>query len=102
MLRAGMGVSYDTPQIDDLLASGFGAGLNTTPTGFALYNDAGLVFPASTNPQAVRTGQITMAGRGLDWALNTPVFPASLNCDVACGTGIPYHCPTAPRLRRAP
>lgn len=54
VLRAGMGVSYDTPQVDDLIASGFGAGLNSIPTGFALYNDAGLVFPGSTNPQAVR------------------------------------------------
>ena len=35
VLRAGMGMSYDTPQMDDLVASGFGAGLNTTPTGFA-------------------------------------------------------------------
>ena len=53
-----MGVSYDTPQIDDLLAAGFGAGLNSTPTGFALYNDTGLVFPASTNPQAVRSARL--------------------------------------------
>jgi len=88
VLRAGMGVSYDTPQIDDLLASGFGAGLNTTPTGFSLYNSAGLAFPASTNPQAVRSGQITVAGSGLDWALNTPVFPSSLSTAASCGTGL--------------
>jgi Carboxypeptidase regulatory-like domain len=88
VLRAGMGVSYDTPQIDDLLASGFGAGLNTTPTGFSLYNAAGLAFPASTNPQAVRTGQITVLGSGLDWALNTPVFPSALSTAASCGTGL--------------
>jgi hypothetical protein len=88
VLRAGMGVSYDTPQIDDLLASGFGAGLNTTPTGFSLYNSTSLAFPASTNPQAVRTGQVTVAGSGLDWALNTPVFPSSLSTAASCGTGL--------------
>jgi hypothetical protein len=87
VLRAGMGVSYDTPQIDDLLASGFGAGLNSVPTGFSLYNSTGLVFPASTDPQAVRNGQVTVPGTGLNWALNTPVFPAALSTDLTCGTG---------------
>ena len=87
VLRAGMGVSYDTPQIDDLLAFGFGAGLNSIPTGFALYNTAGLVFPGSTDPQAVRNGQVVVPGSGLNWALNTPVFPASLSSDLTCGTG---------------
>ncbi len=87
VLRAGMGVSYDTPQIDDLLAFGFGAGLNSVPTGFALYNDAGLVFPASTDPQAVRNGQVIIPGAGLNWAPATPVFPATLSSDLACGTG---------------
>ncbi|MDE3110736.1 MAG: TonB-dependent receptor, partial [Acidobacteriota bacterium] len=74
VLRAGMGISYDTPQIDDLLAYGFGAGLNSVPTGFALYNDAGLVVPASTNPQAVKNGQVFVPGNNLNWQLNTPVF----------------------------
>jgi len=32
VFRAGMGVSYDTPQVDDLIAQGFGAGLNNIPT----------------------------------------------------------------------
>jgi Carboxypeptidase regulatory-like domain len=94
VLRAGMGVSYDTPQIDDLVAHSFGAGLNVIPTGFALYNDAGLVFPASTNPQAVKTGVLTIPASGLNWVNNqgggnTPVFPASLNTELACGTGNP-------------
>jgi len=91
VLRAGMGVSYDTPQVDDLVAQSFGAGLNTIPTGFALFNDNGLVFPQSTNPQAVKTGVITVPGSppGLNWALNTPVFPAGLSTDLACGTGNP-------------
>jgi hypothetical protein len=87
VLRAGMGVSYDTPQVDDLIAQSFGAGLNTIPTGAALYNDLGLVFPASANPQAVRTAVPSIPGASLSWALNTPVFPANLNADVACGTG---------------
>jgi hypothetical protein len=89
VLRAGMGVSYDTPQIDDLLAASFGAGVNTTPTGFALYNDSGLVFPASTNPQAVRTGVITVPGSGLNWTPGVAVFPSSLSSELACGTGNP-------------
>ena len=89
VLRAGMGVSYDTPQIDDLVAASFGAGLNTTPTGFALYNDAGLVFPASANPQAVKTGIPSIPGAALNWAVNVPVFPANLSSDLACGTGNP-------------
>jgi hypothetical protein len=89
VLRAGMGVSYDTPQVDDLVAQGFGAGLNAIPTGFNLYNDAGLVFPASTNPQAVKTAVISIPGAALSWALNTPVFPAGLDSDLACGTGNP-------------
>ncbi len=87
VLRAGMGISYDTPQIDDLVAFGFGAGLNSIPTGFSLYNDSGLVFPGSTNPQAVRNGQVVVPGSGLNWAANTPVFPATLSTDLACGTG---------------
>jgi hypothetical protein len=89
VLRAGMGASYDTPQIDDLVAASFGAGLNTIPTGFALYNDNGLVFPASTNPQAVKTGVPSIPGPALNWAVNVPVFPASLSSDLACGTGNP-------------
>jgi len=88
VLRAGFGMSYDTPQVDDLVAQGFGAGLNSIPTGFALYNDAGLVFPASTNPQAVKTAVVTIPGAALSWAPNVPVFPANLNADLACGTGI--------------
>jgi Carboxypeptidase regulatory-like domain len=87
VLRAGMGVSYDTPQVDDLIAASFGAGLNTTPTGASLYNDSGLVFPASTNPQAVKTAVPSIPGAALSWALDTPVFPANLNADLACGTG---------------
>jgi len=89
VLRAGMGISYDTPQIDDLVAASFGAGLNTTPTGFSLYNDSGLVFPASTNPQAVTTGIVTIPGSGLNWTSGVPVFPPTLSSDLACGTGNP-------------
>jgi Carboxypeptidase regulatory-like domain/TonB dependent receptor-like, beta-barrel len=87
ILRAGMGVSYDTPQIDDLVAFGFGAGLNSIPTGFALYDDSGLVSPASTNPQAVRNGQLVVPGSGLNWTVGQPVFPSTLGTDLACGTG---------------
>jgi hypothetical protein len=89
VLRAGMGVSYDTPQVDDLVAQSFGAGLNAIPTGFALYNDAGLVFPASSNPQAVKTAVITIPAQALSWATGVPVFPSNLNSDLACGTGNP-------------
>jgi hypothetical protein len=87
-----MGMSYDTPQVDDLIAQGFGAGLNSIPTGFNLYNDnaavnGGLVFAASQNPQAVKTAVISIPGSALSWAPNVPVFPANLNGDLACGTG---------------
>ncbi|HKV04866.1 MAG TPA: TonB-dependent receptor [Candidatus Acidoferrales bacterium] len=90
VLRAGMGVSYDTPQVDDLIAHSFGAGLNVIPTGFALYNDAGPVFPPSSNPQAVKTAVITIPGGALNWQISppgNPVFPVSLNSDLTCGTG---------------
>jgi hypothetical protein len=94
VLRAGMGMSYDTPQVDDLIAQGFGAGLNSIPTGFNLYNDnptinGGLVFPASQNPQAVKTAVISIPGPTLSWLPNVPVFPANLNANLACGTGNP-------------
>jgi Carboxypeptidase regulatory-like domain len=94
VLRAGMGISYDTPQVDDLIAQGFGAGLNSIPTGFNLYNDnpgpgpnATPVFPASQNPQAVKTAVLSLPGSKLSWLPNVPVFPANLNGDLACGTG---------------
>ena len=87
MLRAGMGVNYDTPQVDDLVAQSFGAGLNSIPTGFNLFNDSGLVVAASTNPQAVKTAVITIPGAALSWQPNVPVFPANLDSDLACGTG---------------
>jgi hypothetical protein len=87
VLRAGFGMSYDTPQVDDLIAQGFGAGLNSIPTGFNLYNDSGLVFPASQNPQAIKTAVISIPGPTLSWLPNVPVFPANLNGDLACGTG---------------
>jgi hypothetical protein len=91
VLRAGMGVSYDTPQVDDLIAQGFGAGLNSIPTGFNFYNGNILVFPASQNPQAVKTAVISLPGTGsnpaVKWLPNVPVFPANLNGDLACGTG---------------
>ena len=87
VLRAGMGVSYDTPQIDDLVAYGFGAGINSIPTGFALYNDTTQVYPASANPQAVRNGQLVVPGSGLNWTVGQPVFPSTLSSDLACGTG---------------
>jgi hypothetical protein len=94
VLRAGMGISYDTPQVDDLIAQGFGAGLNSIPTGFNFYNDnpninGGLVFPASQNRQAVKTAVISIPGAALSWMSNVPVFPANLNGDLACGTGNP-------------
>ncbi len=88
VLRAGMGISYDTPQVDDLIAAGFGAGLNSIPTGFSLYNNTGLAFPASTNPQAVKSAQLTIPGAGLSWATGIPVFNVASG-DLGCGTGNP-------------
>ena len=82
-----MGASYDTPQVDDLVATGFGAGINAIPTGFNLYSDTGLAVPASTNPSAVKTAVLAVPGSALSWATGTPVFPATLNSDLACGTG---------------
>ena len=91
VLRAGMGVSYDTPQVDDLIAQAFGAGLNSIPTGFNFYNGNVLVFPASQNPQAVKTAVLSLPGNvsnpAVQWLPNVPVFPANLNGDLACGTG---------------
>ena len=52
VLRAGMGVSYDTPQVDDLIAYGFGAGLNNVPTGFTLFNPDGSIAFAPSNAPA--------------------------------------------------
>jgi len=75
-----------------LIAQGFGAGLNSIPTGFALYNNNVLTFPASQNPQAVKTAVVTLPGSALTagnagniWLPNVPVFPANLNGDLACG-----------------
>jgi hypothetical protein len=98
VLRAGMGISYDTPQVDDLIAQGFGAGLNSIPTGFNFYNDTGLVFPASQNPQAVKTAVVSLPGSVLSWTPNVPVFPADLNNDLVCGTGnfVPTTIPVVP------
>jgi hypothetical protein len=98
VLRGGFGMSYDTPQVDDLVAQGFGAGLNSIPTGFALYNDSGLVIPASQNPQAVQTAVVSLPGSALNWLSNVPVFPANLNSDLVCGTGnfVPNNIPVVP------
>ncbi len=87
VLRGGFGMSYDTPQVDDLIAQGFGAGLNSIPTGFALYNGNTLVIPASQNPQAVKTAVLALPGSLLSWQPNVPVFPANLNGDLACSNG---------------
>ena len=87
VLRGGFGMSYDTPQVDDLVAQGFGAGLNSVPTGFALYNGSTLVIPASQNPQSVKTAVLSLPGSKLGWQPNVPVFPANLNSDLTCGTG---------------
>ena len=84
VLRAGMGISYDTPQVDDLIAFGFGAGLNSVPTGFNLYNSTGLAFAGSASPQAVRSAQLNPAGVGMNWAPNVPVFNVT-PADFACG-----------------
>jgi len=100
VFRAGMGVSYDTPQVDDLIAQGFGAGLNNIPTGFTLYNPNGTIaFAPSTAPGAVRSGQVTVPSSGLNWVCNTspdcsgapatvvPVFNVGTSA-LACGNGL--------------
>jgi hypothetical protein len=88
VLRAGMGVSYDTPQVDDLIAQGFGAGLNNIPTGFSLYNSAGaLAFAPSTAPGAVTSGQVTVPTSGLNWTTGVPVFTVGTNA-LECGNGL--------------
>jgi hypothetical protein len=86
VFRAGMGVSYDTPQVDDLIAQGFGAGLNNIPTGFTLYNPAGnIAFAPSTAPGAVTSGTVTVPSSGLNWVCNN----TSPNCPGAPATVIP-------------
>src|SRR5207253_1718438 len=88
VLRAGMGVSYDTPQVDDLIAFGFGAGLNNVPTGFTLYNPAGAVaFAPSTAPGAVASGQVTVPTSGLNWASGVPIFTVGTSA-LQCGNGL--------------
>src|SRR5262249_50064977 len=85
VLRAGTGISYDTPQVDDLIAFGFGAGLNNVPTGFSLYDAAGnLAFAPSTAAGAVMSGQVTVPGAGLNWVCNNPS-----NCPGASATPVP-------------
>ncbi len=37
------------------------------------------MFPASQNPQAVKTAVISLPGPALSWHSNVPVFPANLN-----------------------
>src|ERR1700730_15008501 len=91
VLRAGMGVSYDTPQVDDLIAYGFGAGLNNIPTGFTLYTPAGAIaFAPSTAPGAVMSGQVTVPTSGLKWVCNTspncPGSPATVVSVFTVGT----------------
>ena len=88
VLRAGMGISYDTPQVDDLIAAGFGAGLNSIPTGFSLYNNTGLAIPAPASSQAVKSAQLAIPGVGLSWTSGAPVFNVA-PADLACGTGNP-------------
>ena len=88
VLRAGTGISYDTPQVDDLIAQGFGAGLNNVPTGFSLYNAAGaLAFAPSTAPGAVKSGTVTVPSSGLNWATGVPVFTVGTNA-LECGNGL--------------
>lgn len=88
VFRAGTGISYDTPQVDDLIAFSFGAGLNNIPTGFALYNPAGAIaFAPSTAPGAVTSGQVTVPTSGLNWATGVPVFTVGTNA-LECGNGL--------------
>lgn len=87
VIRAGTGISYDTPQVDDLIAYGFGAGLNNIPTGFSLYNPAGtLAFAPSTAPGAVMSGQVVVPSSGLSWATGVPVFTVGTSA-LECGNG---------------
>ena len=88
VIRAGTGISYDTPQVDDLVAFSFGAGLNSVPTGFTLYNPAGgVAFAPSTAPGAVTSGTVTVQGGGLSWANGVPVFNVGPSA-LACGNGL--------------
>jgi hypothetical protein len=88
VLRAGSGISYDTPQVDDLIAQSFGAGLNNIPTGFSLYNPAGaLAFAPSTAPGAVTSGTVTVPTAGLNWATGVPVFTVGTSA-LECGNGL--------------
>lgn len=85
VIRAGTGMSYDTPQVDDLVAFSFGAGLNSIPTGFTLYNPNGsIAFAPSTAPGAVTSGTVTVLGSGLNWVCNNPS-----TCSGAPSTAVP-------------
>jgi hypothetical protein len=71
--------------VDDLIAQGFGAGLNNIPTGFSLFNSAGaLAFAPSTAPGAVMSGQVTVPTSGLNWVCN-----AAASCPGAPATAVP-------------
>ena len=81
-------MSVTTPQVDDLIAYGFGAGLNNIPTGFTLYNPAGgIAFAPSTAPGAVRSGQVNVPTSGLNWAVGVPVFTVGTSA-LECGNGL--------------
>ncbi len=88
VLRAGTGISYDSPPLDALIAQGFGAGLSNIPTGFTLYNPAGAVaFGPSAAAGAVTSGQVTVPSSGLNWATGVPVFTVGTSA-LACGNGL--------------
>ena len=87
VLRSGMGISYDTPQVDNLIAQGFGAGLNNIPTGFTLYSpDGSIAFAPSTAAGAVTSGTVTVSS-GLNWASGVPVFTVGTSA-LECGNGL--------------
>ena len=99
VVRGGVSIMYDTPQMVDLLSGG--ANLAAIPSGFTLFNADGTIRP---NPDAsipsAKTGVVSIPGTQLNWVCNntstncsgapntvTPVFQTGASA-LTCGNGL--------------
>ncbi len=90
VLRAGIGITYDTVPMDALVTFQ-GASLPSIPTGFSLYNADGSQRPSPGN---IQSGVPVLQGSQLNWVYNAPgapvvpVFNAGASA-LTCGNGLP-------------
>lgn len=88
VLRSGMGVSYDLPQVENLVVAKFGASLSTVPTGGTLVNTNGTTFP---NPLAGAGGGIqsfNATGVAVPWQVGVPEFVGTGTGALKIGNGL--------------